>query len=391
MDRCEALLAALKEKAIDGAIVLSAPNRRYFSGFSGSNAMLFIANEQRLIITDFRYMEQVKRQCPAFEPRIVRRTEELTALANAVKDTHIDLKSCRGRACLCPETGQTQGLPLQNSCINHRMRDTIRIGYESESVSVELYTRIIEAMPKGIELVPIDGEIARLRAVKSPDELANIREAARIADAVFAELPGYLRPGITELEAAAFIEYRLKLNGADGTSFPPIVASGENAALPHAEPSQKELKAGELVVMDFGARLNGYCSDMTRTVALKHASDRQKELYALVLEAQKRALDALRPGLTGSEADAFARDVIANAGYGEQFGHGLGHGVGLEIHEAPTLGARSEDVLMPGMVVTVEPGIYVPGFAGVRIENLCAITAQGAQNFTASIKDFMIL
>ena len=354
MDCCETLLALLKKKEIDGAIVLYAPNRRYFSGFSGSNAMLFIAKDKRLIITDFRYKEQVKRQCPAFDARIVQRSEELQTLADAVKDNK-----------------------------------AIRIGFEAKSVSVELYARIIEALPTA-ELVPIDDEIASLRAVKSPDELANIKVAARIADAVFSELTEYLRPGITEIEAAAYIEYRLKLNGAEGVSFPPIVASGENAALPHAEPSKKELKAGELVVMDFGARYEGYCSDMTRTVALKYASDEQKALYALVLDAQKRALSALRPGLTGREADALARGVIADAGYGEQFGHGLGHGVGIEVHEAPTLNASSEDVLTPGMVITVEPGIYVPGFAGVRIEDLCAVTA-AAQNFTSSIKDFLIL
>ncbi len=356
MDRCEALLALLNEKEIDGAIVLCAPNRRYFSGFSGSNAMLFIAKNHRLIITDFRYMEQVKLQCPEFGARIVQRSEELQTLAGVIKDNK-----------------------------------AIRVGYEAESVSVELYTRIIEAMPAGVELVPIDGEIARMRAVKSPDELENIQEAARIADVVFSELIEYLRPGLTEIEAAAYIEYRLKLNGAEGVAFPPIVASGENAALPHAEPSKKELKAGELVVMDFGARYKGYCSDMTRTVALRYASDEQKALYILVLDAQKRALSALRPGLSGREADAFARAVIAGAGYAGQFGHGLGHGVGVEIHEAPSLSASSGDVLAPGMFVTVEPGIYVPGFAGVRIEDLCALTADGAQNFTSSIKDFMIL
>ncbi len=355
MDRCASLLMALKDKA-DGFIVLSPPNRRYFSGFTGSNAMLFAAPDTRLLITDFRYMEQAKRQCPQFETQIAKRGEEYAALAGAVRES-------------------------KATCV----------GFEAQSLSFSQHARIIEALPAGVELVPADDEIARLRAVKSPSELAGIKEAARVADAVFAELLEFLRPGVTEIEAAAFIEYRLKLNGAEGASFPPIVAAGENAALPHAESSKKPMRAGELVVLDFGARVGGYCSDMTRTVALGYATDEQRALYALVLKAQERALAAIKPGQTGREADAFARDIIAAAGYGEQFGHGLGHGVGVEIHEAPTLSASSEDTLTPGMTVTVEPGVYIPGFTGVRIEDLCAVTEAGAQNFTSSIKDFMIL
>lgn len=354
MDASERLLNAVKGKGLGGAVITSAENRRYFSGFTGSNGMLLIAPDGFSLITDFRYREQAKLQAEGFEVTIAARSEEPGTLRDAIA-----------------------------------ARSLKAVGFESERVSYAQYERLRAAL--GVELVPVDDDINALRAIKSEGELNCIREAARIADAVFAHMLTFLRPGMTEIDAAAEIEYQMKKRGAEGAAFPAIVASGENGALPHAEPSQKKLQNGELVVIDFGARVNGYCSDMTRTVALGHISSEAKAIYTLVLQAQEAALDALRPGLSAKDADETARELLRAAGYAGQFGHGLGHGVGINVHEAPTLNGLSRDVLAPGMVVTVEPGIYLPGKLGVRIEDLCAVCEDGLQNFTSSTKEIVIL
>ena len=210
-------------------------------------------------------------------------------------------------------------------------------------------------------------------------------------DEAFSYILNELKPGVTELQIAAKLEYFMRSHGAEGTSFDTIVASGYHSAMPHAVPTEKPLENGDFVTMDFGCRYQGYCSDMTRTVVIGKADPRQKEIYQIVLEAQQAALEGLRPGMTGTEGDRLARDVIEKAGYGEYFGHGLGHSVGLEIHEKPALSTRDETVLLPGMIETVEPGIYIPGFGGVRIEDMVVLTETGIRNLTTSPKELIEL
>ena len=230
-----------------------------------------------------------------------------------------------------------------------------------------------------------------MRAVKEPWELERIRRAEAIGDAAFARVLPLLKPGLTELEVAAELEYQMKLLGAEGLSFDTIVASGLNSSMPHAVPGEKKLEAGDFVTMDFGCRYQGYCSDMTRTVVLGKAGQRQKEIYETVRKAQEAALLVIRAGIRGKEADRAAREVIGEAGYGAFFGHSLGHSLGLFIHEQPSLSPSSEKILLPGMVETVEPGIYVPGFGGVRIEDLVLVTETGCENLTSSPKEMIEL
>ena len=233
--------------------------------------------------------------------------------------------------------------------------------------------------------------LSSFRKIKSPEELDRMERAERIGDEAFSYILNELKPGVTELQIAAKLEYFMRSHGAEGTSFDTIVASGYHSAMPHAVPTEKPLENGDFVTMDFGCRYQGYCSDMTRTVVIGKADPRQKEIYQIVLEAQQAALEGLRPGMTGTEGDRLARDVIEKAGYGEYFGHGLGHSVGLEIHEKPALSTRDETVLLPGMIETVEPGIYIPGFGGVRIEDMVVLTETGIRNLTTSPKELIEL
>ena len=228
-----------------------------------------------------------------------------------------------------------------------------------------------------------------LRVIKNEEELAWMERAEQIGDEAFSYILGELRPGISELEVAAKLEYFMRSNGAEKVSFDAIVASGLNSAMPHAVPTGKLLEKGDFVTLDFGCKYQGYCSDMTRTVVIGKADSRQKEIYQIVLDAQLAALEGLRPGMTGAEGDRLAREAIEKAGYGEYFGHGLGHSVGLEIHEKPALSMKDQTVLCPGMIETVEPGIYIPGFGGVRIEDMVVLTETGIRNLTSSPKELI--
>ena len=240
-------------------------------------------------------------------------------------------------------------------------------------------------------LVPLGGSVNELRCIKTQEELENIRKAEEIGDRAFEFILGVIKPGMTELEVAAELEYHMKRNGAWKTSFDTIVASGFNSSMPHAVPGMKKIEKGDFITMDFGCVYNGYCSDMTRTVVAGRADDRQKKIYYTVLEAQKIALDRIRAGLKGKEIDKAARDYIDAAGYKGCFGHGLGHSVGLYIHEEPRLSVTGETVLQENMIETVEPGIYIPGYGGVRIEDLVVVTKTGHVNFTHSDKKLIEL
>jgi Xaa-Pro aminopeptidase len=255
----------------------------------------------------------------------------------------------------------------------------LRLGIEDQHMAVRTFDRLREALPDSVELVPAGGAVERLREVKDADEVARIRAAAELADAALARTLEDGLAGRTERAVALALEQELRRLGAERPSFDTIVASGAHGALPHAVPRDLEIPHGCLVTIDWGAQLDGYCSDCTRTFAAGEAGERAREVYELVLQAQLAGLDAVRPGVSGRDADAAARELIAAAGFGERFGHGLGHGVGLEIHEAPRLSRTSEATLVAGHVVTVEPGVYLPGELGVRIEDLVLVTDDGCE------------
>ncbi len=349
MSRTDRLAEALE---VDLLLVTDLVNVRYLTGFTGSNAMAVVGRDARRFITDFRYAEQAAVEVPDFD-RELGPADFLTALAD----------------------GWPEG--------------ELRLGFEDDHVSVRRHARLREVIPDRIELVPAGGAVERLRAVKEPGEVEKIAAAASLADAVYEWLrePGLV--GRTEREVALALENEMRRLGAQEPSFPSIVASSERGALPHARPADVPIERDTLVTLDIGARLDGYCSDCTRTWATGELPDDLAEAYALVQRAQQAGLDAVRPGLEGREVDAVAREIIAAAGHGEHFGHGLGHGVGMEVHEAPRLSRTGEARLVAGNVVTVEPGVYLPGRGGVRIEDLVVVTDDGCRVLSHATKELL--
>lgn len=261
-----------------------------------------------------------------------------------------------------------------------------KVGFEEQALTVGDWSAMREQAGDRLELAPLGGALDALRAVKESAELDVVAQAIRLTDDVFRVICTEIRPGMTERAVADRIETLMRELGAQGPAFPTIVASGPHAARPHHEPSDRRLAPSEPIIIDMGARLAGYCADLTRTVCLGEPTEPFASIYTIVEAAQERALDAIRPGMSGREADAVAREAIAAAGYGEQFIHGLGHGLGIKVHEAPSLGRTSEDVLRPGQVVTVEPGIYVEGWGGVRIEDVGVVTDDGLRDLTGAPK-----
>jgi len=347
----------MAELSVEAVLVTQAENRRYLSGYTGSAGTLLVTSSQALLITDFRYYEQVSQQAPAFT------------------------------------------LVKQNKTFKQALRQAVQaagaktIAFESRDVSVGLYQDMRDALAgRGerliVELVPASDLVEPLRVVKDEDEIAAIARAARIADAALAAALPHFAAGMSEIEAAWQIERRMRELGAQGVGFELIVASGPNSALPHARPSSRPLQEGEPIVIDIGARVDGYVSDMTRTICLGKPGARFRKIYDIVLRAQLGALAGIKAGLDGKAADALARDVITQAGFGKKFGHGLGHGVGLQVHEQPRLShlLTEPKPLQAGNVVTVEPGIYLPGWGGVRIEDLVVVTDAGVRNLTGSPK-----
>ena len=263
-----------------------------------------------------------------------------------------------------------------------------RIGFEADDLTCQRRDKLAAAFPDA-ELVPVTGATGSLRRRKDPDEISAITSAQRIAETVFAEVSGILREGVREREIAAEIDYRMRLSGAERPSFDTIVAFGPHTSMPHAVPGDRRLARGEAVLIDMGAIYDGYASDMTRTIHFGESGPKYNEVYGTVLQSQMAALAGIRAGISCDEADRLARTVIDDAGYGAYFTHSLGHGVGLEVHELPRLAAKADDILEAGMVVTVEPGIYLPGRFGVRIEDLVVVTAGGCENLTHTPKDMM--
>ncbi len=345
----------LQKAQVEGILVTDPYNMRYLSGFSGGEGALFLAENARIIITDSRYTEAAGKESDFIVLEESRKNPRGEILSQLVREHRI-------------------------SCL----------GFEDGAVTYQQY----EGFRKNLQdqkFIPLGNLLDSLRAVKTEKELSLIRRAESIGDVAFSKILEILKPGISELEVAAELEYQMKRAGAEGLSFDTIVASGVHSSMPHAVPTEKKLEWGDFVTMDFGCRYQGYCSDMTRTVVVGEASQEQKKIYNTVLEAQRLALDQLCAGKAGKEIDAVARNHIAEAGYGKCFGHGLGHSLGLFIHEEPRLSPGEDTLLLPGMVETVEPGIYVPGFGGVRIEDLAVVKDHGCENYTGSPKELIEL
>ncbi len=351
-DRKRLLKKELKEKNLDGFIISYPPNLRYLIGYTGDNGLLLLTHKGTVFFTDFRYKEQVKREVRGCRIRIAKKN-------------------------------------LFDELAEYNLKGIKRLGFESQYISVNTYKRLARKL-KGIKLVPYRDITGELRMVKDGEELLRIRRAARITDSVFKEIIPLIKPGMREKDLALEMEYRLKKRG-DGIPFPIIVASGPNSALPHAQPTNRRFKNHDFITLDFGTIYKGYASDFTRTLVLGRASPRQREIYSIVLEAQRRAIEGIRPGIKATVVDGLARDYIKSKGYGEYFGHGLGHGVGLVVHEGPVLSGMSRDILRKDMVATVEPGIYIPRFGGVRIEDLIRVDSKGAEVLTKSTRRLLEL
>ncbi|MGM8365109.1 M24 family metallopeptidase [Virgibacillus sp. W0181] len=347
------LQSTLENHQIDGLLVTDPVNRKYITGFTGTAGVALITKNEALFITDFRYTEQAKVQAKHF--KII---EHKKLLAEEINK-------------------QLNNLNVK------------RLGFEKNNVTYatfERYSKLFSA-----DLVPVSSIIEEIRLIKTDQEIAIMKHAATIADAAFEHILDYIRPGVREVEIANELEFFMRKKGAASSSFDIIVASGFRSALPHGVASEKTVQTGELVTMDFGAFYNNYCSDITRTVAVGSISNELKEIYETVLEAQSLGVELIKPGMTGKEADAITRDYITKKGYGEFFGHSTGHGLGMEVHEGPGLTPRADRKLLPGMVVTVEPGIYVPDTGGCRIEDDIVITDTGNERLTHAPKHLIKL
>ncbi|HEX6293329.1 MAG TPA: aminopeptidase P family protein [Herpetosiphonaceae bacterium] len=354
--RLERLRQALQEHQLDALIVTNPMNRRYLSGFTGSAGVLLITADRALLMSDFRYEAQARNEAPNFEFRLV------TGEAAITKDL----------------PGLLHELGIQ------------KLGFEAATVNVAQFNgwrKELASAGAQVTLYETEGLVEQLRRSKDPVEIELLRRAVAVGDEAFAAIRPLLRPTMREREVAWELEKAMRERGAEGLAFDIIVAGGDNGSRPHARAGDDELGVGRPIVMDFGARVDGYHGDMTRTVILGEADEQFWTIYNTVLEAQQRAAASIRAGMTGPQADAIARDYIAAAGYGEAFGHSLGHGVGLAIHEDPRLSYLREDILPAGAVVSVEPGIYLPGWGGVRIEDLVVITESGVEVLTQSSKD----
>jgi Xaa-Pro aminopeptidase len=349
--RADRLVELLTERELDALVVTNLVNVRYLTGFTGSNAACVITPEQRVFLTDFRYVSQATDQVPDF----VRVKGERDLLGDVAE----------------------------------RLSPPARVGFEDATLTVRSFERLKGLVGDGVELVAAGSLVEELRALKDADEIEAIRAAAALADEALRQVLEKGLAGRTEREVAFELESAMRSLGADEPSFESIVASGAHGALPHATPRDVEIPAGVLVTIDWGARLDGYCSDCTRTFATGSLADEAADVYELVRDAQARASEVVRAGAAGKEVDAVSRDIISAAGHGDHYGHGLGHGVGLDVHESPRLAPTSEDTLAAGNVVTVEPGVYVPGELGVRIEDLVVVTGDGREVLSGLAKDLV--
>ncbi|MFD6206718.1 M24 family metallopeptidase [Peribacillus sp. NPDC060253] len=353
MNKLTRLRASMEKVGIDGFLITSTYNRRFMTNFTGSAGVVLISQKEAKFITDFRYVEQAGKQATDYE--IV----------------------------------QHKGTIIEEVGKQAKEMNIGTLGFEQEHLTFATY----KAYETGIEaqLKPVSGIIENLRLIKTSSEIKILKEAAAIADAAFTHILDFIRPGVTELDVSNELEFFMRKQGATSSSFDIIVASGIRSALPHGVATDKIIEKGDFVTLDFGAYFNGYVSDITRTLAVGKPSEELINIYDIVLEAQLRGMAGIKPGMTGREADALTRNLIEEKGFGQYFGHSTGHGIGLEVHEGPALSLRSDIILEPGMAVTVEPGIYLPGVGGVRIEDDTIVTIEGNESLTHSTKELIIL
>jgi len=353
-ERIERLAAKVAEAGLDWLLVSAPLNLRWLTGFTGSNGVALCpadpGRNPAVLLTDFRYTEQVAAQAPS---------------AWQIEIASNDLLGA----------GLAEHFPVPDSGGDNYGT----VGYDDKHLTVAQLAALETAFEERASFEPLSGSVEALRLIKSAAEVEKIRAAAQLADAAMIELLEGGLIGRSEVEVALILESAMRRLGAQELSFPPIVAAGAHGALPHAEPREVEIEQGQMVTIDWGAKLDGYCSDCTRTYFTGEVDDQQSEIYDLVLESQIAGAAAVRPGPSGREVDSVARAIIEKGGYGDKFGHGLGHGVGLDVHEAPRLSRHGDAALEAGMIVTVEPGIYLPGQCGVRIEDLLLVTADGSE------------
>lgn len=345
----ENIAAVMGRMKVDAILFWSLENIRYLCGFTGSDGALVLTGDERIFLSDSRYEEQAKEEIQGASFRKYKKKVEGVARS---------LKSLKVK----------------------------RVGFEAAALTYESYQGLKEKLPR-VTLVSLTGALANLRARKEPEEVDKIRRAAQIASDSFLDTLPRLKPAAREKGVGDFLEIRMKRRNAESPAFSTIVASGPRSALPHGKPTEKAIEKGDLVVIDFGARFQGYHSDETKTLVLGKPDGQQKKIYDLVRRAQEKAMKAIRPGASVRHIDAAAREVISRAGYGKFFGHGTGHGIGLAVHEPPTLSPRGSGVVEAGMVFSVEPGVYLPGWGGIRLEDLVLVTEQGYEGLTYLSKD----
>lgn len=362
------LTQLMNNKDLQALILTDGYNIHHLSGYRGHTGVLAAFGREQYILTDSRYTEQVELEAPEFRCVDIGREGYSKTVAGMLK-----------------KVTAADG--------------TLRVGFENKEISYMQYQAFVDTFAKElpevrVEFVPLEDTVNAYREVKTEDEIAKLARAERIGDEAFTEIVKFIREnwkdGLTEQRVALQLEYEMRMRGAEGTSFDTIAASGKNSSLPHAMPQPKILEEGDFLTMDFGCMYQGYCSDMTRTIHIGEKVDsEQQKVYDTVLRAQLAALAVVKPGMVCSDVDKCARDIIAEAGYGDYFGHGLGHSVGLFIHEEPRFSMKCDAVLKPGVVITVEPGIYLPGRFGVRIEDMIAVTEDGYRNLASSPKELI--
>ena len=353
MQRKALLRKKLQKAKVGGILITDLLNVKYLTGFTGSSGYAIITKKNAVFVTDFRYQEQAKLEVTGFKIRIERgeRSGEIKSIAD--------------------ECGIK------------------RLGFEDHNITFGFYNKLSK---KKIKLKPLNNTVESMRLIKSPEEIACIKKAVTRAERAFRKLLPFVKPGITERKLALKLEEFLKEEGCKTLPFGVIVASGFMSALPHARPTNRVIKAGDLIVFDWGGEYEGYYSDMTRTVALKGRNiSKQREIYSIVSDAQQKALESVRADIKATAIDAAARNCIKQNGYGDNFGHGTGHGVGLAVHEKPYISWRSRDIIKENMVFTIEPGVYLPGFGGVRIEDMVVVTKTGAEVMTGLPKKFKVI
>jgi Xaa-Pro aminopeptidase len=353
MERVKNVQNKLVEKDLDALLVTNMYNVRYLANFTGTTGLVVITQEKAYFVTDFRYTEQAAEQAQGFE--ILKNTGSIyKEVAKIVEEDNIET-----------------------------------LGFEEENITFATYKTINEMIQ--CELIPVAGIVEKLRQVKSEDEIATIQKAVDIAEKAYDYILGFVKPGVTEIEVANEVDFYMRKLGAVGVSFDTIVASGVRSAMPHGVATDKVIEEGDMVTIDFGCYYEGYASDMTRTFAVGDPGEKLKEIYAIVQEANRRVTEAATAGMTGAELDAVARDYISENGYGEEFGHTTGHGLGLEVHEGPSVSYRNENELVENNVITNEPGIYIAGLGGVRIEDDLVIKKDGNVNLNSSSKELIII